>query len=304
MSCFLCQSQETQILPKIDLTTRVRCPVCGYYAISDLLVVANSIPDGQSYLLSALTRQANALGNCLTLTTTNISELIASAPNFATPLENLNRALLLIKQRQIRADEYVVFNLNTDYPLFFARDRNEVDYFLNVLAKQGLIEPPFTTLISEGGARLTPMGWQRAIELQKTMRESDQAFVAMSFTPEMTDAWQNGFKPALESAGFHPYRVDQEEHNEKIDDRIITEIRRSGLLVADFTGHRNGVYFEAGFAMGLGIPVIWTCRQTDIATAHFDTRQYNHVVWENPEEIKIKLALRIAATLPERHLKS
>lgn len=46
--------------------------------------------------------------------------------------------------------------------------------------------------------------------------------------------------------------IGSKEHSNKIDDEIIGEIRRSAFIVADFTGHRGGVYFEAGFAMGLG----------------------------------------------------
>jgi len=108
-----------------------------------------------------------------------------------------------------------------------------------------------------------------------------------------------GFSPALEENGYVPMRIDAVQHNEKIDDRIIAEIRRSGLLVADVTGQRGGVYFEAGFAMGLGIPVIWTCRDDEIANVHFDTRQYNHVVWSTPSDLREKLNLRIQASLPK-----
>ena len=78
---------------------------------------------------------------------------------------------------------------------------------------------------------------------------------------------------------------------------IVAEIRRSSLLVADFTGHRGGVYFEAGLAMGLGIPVIWTCRTDCVSELHFDTRQYNHIVWTDVPELKTKLVNRIAATV-------
>ena len=91
------------------------------------------------------------------------------------------------------------------------------------------------------------------------------------------------------------------EHNEKIDDKIIAEIRKSGILVADLTENNQGVYFEAGLAMGLGIPVIWTCRKDNFESIHFDTRQYNYIVWENPGELKEKLKNRIEATNPIRN---
>jgi len=78
--------------------------------------------------------------------------------------------------------------------------------------------------------------------------------------------------------------------------------RRSGFLIADVTGHRQRVYFEAGFAMGLGLSVIWTCKENEIAQAHFDTRQFNHVLWTTPAELQDRLKLRIRATIPGARL--
>ena len=40
------------------------------------------------------------------------------------------------------------------------------------------------------------------------------------------------------------------------------------FVVADVTNHRNGVYFEAGYAMGMGLPVIWMCHKDDMKEAH------------------------------------
>ena len=88
------------------------------------------------------------------------------------------------------------------------------------------------------------------------------------------------------------------EHNNDITDEIIAEIRKSRFLVADFTRQRGGVYFEAGFAKGLEIPVIFTCKEDEIDQVHFDTRQYNHILWKDPEDLYLKLKMRILATLP------
>jgi hypothetical protein len=44
----------------------------------------------------------------------------------------------------------------------------------------------------------------------------------------------------------------------------MAEIRRSRFVVADYTGQRNGVYFEAGFGLGLGLVVIPTCRADEV----------------------------------------
>jgi nucleoside 2-deoxyribosyltransferase len=112
------------------------------------------------------------------------------------------------------------------------------------------------------------------------------------------DAYFNGIKKAIEATGYEAVRIDLKEHNQKICDLIMSEIRHTGFLVADFTGHRHGVYFEAGFALGLGLPVIWTCRKQDIENAHFDTRQYNHILWETADELCTKLKNRVLATIP------
>jgi len=118
----------------------------------------------------------------------------------------------------------------------------------------------------------------------------------------MNDAYEHGIKKAIATCGFRSLRIDAKETNNKICDEIIAEIRRSRFLVADFTEHRGGVYFEAGFALALGLPVIWTCRTDQLEELHFDTRQYSHVVWSNPDELYSKLVNRIAATIPGARL--
>jgi nucleoside 2-deoxyribosyltransferase len=174
--------------------------------------------------------------------------------------------------------------------------RQELDYLLDQLLKLGRL----STL--EGAesihlVRLSLDGWRRVEELAEHQRRSKQAFVAMWFDPSLSMVYSEGIQPALTATGFDGVRVDALEHNDKIDDRIISEIRRSGLLVADFTGHRAGVYFEAGFAMGLGIPVIWCCRSDCIDDVHFDTRQYNHIVWQDSADLRLRLTARIRATV-------
>jgi hypothetical protein len=67
--------------------------------------------------------------------------------------------------------------------------------------------------------------------------------------------------------------------------------------VADFTGHRAGVYFEAGFALGLNLPVFWTCRKDNLTDLHFDIRQFNCIDWNDPGELAHRLQKRIEAVI-------
>ena len=123
----------------------------------------------------------------------------------------------------------------------------------------------------------------------------------MWFDESMNHAWEAAIKPGIEDAGYEAVRVDQQEHVNKVDDQIIAEIKRSRFIVADFTqgsdGARGGVYYEAGYAHGIGIPVIFTCKSDSLTNVHFDTRQYNHIVWEDMDELRKNLANRICAVV-------
>ena len=137
---------------------------------------------------------------------------------------------------------------------------------------------------------------------------SNQAFIAMWFDESMEDAYEKGIAPAVREAGYEPLRIDRKDHNNKIDDEIIAEIKRARFLVADFThgetGARGGVYYEAGLAHGLNIQVIFTCREDALDDVHFDTRQYNHITWKTPEELRERLMQRISATIGDGPLKN
>ena len=179
-------------------------------------------------------------------------------------------------------------------------DWDEVVYFLDYIYQMGWIQGQRS---GEGWfyGGPTVVGHSRIANQQASV-DSSQAFIAMWFDDSMT-ACRDGIELGIGDAGYKPFRIDQKEHINKIDDEIIAEIRRSRFLVADFThgedGARGGVYYEAGFAHGLGIPVIFTCRQDAVCTLHFDTNHYNHIVWANPEELREKLKNRILAVIGE-----
>ena len=151
--------------------------------------------------------------------------------------------------------------------------------------------------------RVSVEGHARVDELRRegNVSESTQCFIAMWFHESMNDAFEKGIEPAIEETGYEPFRIDRKEHINKIDDEIIAEIRRSRFLVADFTqgedGARGGVYYEAGVAYGLEIPVIHTCREDLIDTLHFDTSHINHIVWSSPADLREKWKNRILAVI-------
>ncbi|MFI5088884.1 MAG: hypothetical protein ACHP7P_02345 [Terriglobales bacterium] len=139
----------------------------------------------------------------------------------------------------------------------------------------------------------------RLMEIQQSGRQSDQAFVAMWFTAETNLLYDEAIAPAVRDAGYRPFRVDRHEHVNRIDDEIIAQLRRSRFMVGDFTGQRQGVYYEAGFMGGLGRRVIWMCPKEELHQVHFDTRQYSFIVYEDPAAARKGLYNRILAVEDE-----
>lgn len=184
----------------------------------------------------------------------------------------------------------------------WAMNRDEVFYlFYTYLRDKKLVIPER----ERSGAQIAPEGWDYLHRLRHVNPDSQIGFCAMWFDGSMDQTWSDAMGPAIAAAGYNPIRIDQYPHNNRIDDEIIAKIRQSRFVVADFThgdeGDRGGVYFEAGFALGLGLPVIHTCRQDmiDDHRIHFDNRQYNFVTWQEDKLPDFMTALqnRIEATI-------
>lgn len=174
--------------------------------------------------------------------------------------------------------------------------QQSVDYMKGFLESRHLLGFP-PNILGNFSTYITPKGWEHLDSLKyRSTKDEKNVFVAMWFHEEMSiiDAV---ISKVIISCGYRPIRIDREEHNNKIDDEIIASINKSKFVICDFTGHRGGVYFEAGYAKGIGLPVIWTCKDNDVDGLHFDTRQYNHILWNDGDDLDVKLTNRIKATI-------
>ena len=224
------------------------------------------------------------------------SERVNAAVSFYGTQTKVGGGILVDSQGAPRFDDFLALTESTT---------DEARPLVEMMEAMGLIKrwPNERT-------QLNPGGWLRFEELQAKEVRSSQAFVAMWFDPTMEEPYKNGLHRAIYDSGYDPRRVDQQHHHlTKVDDEIIAEIRRSRFLVADFTCEqgkvRGGVYFEAGFAMGLNIPIIWTCKDSSIKDLHFDTRQYPHIPWKDSTDLYGQLKARIGALIgdgPKRRI--
>ena len=150
---------------------------------------------------------------------------------------------------------------------------------------------------------ITPGGWERIKELRKRVPvEKSQIFVAMWFSPKVDETFA-AIKDTIEQEGLKAYRIDKHEYNNNICAEMFAEIQRSSALIADYTGNRPNVYYEAGFAKGLGIPVIMLICKSDFEDnskkPHFDIAQYNFIVYDGLDDLKQRLHQRLRAMFPQ-----
>ena len=293
-TCYICDKEmrEFQWSPGYI----VDCDFCGKYKPSELLLQKlYEHPLQNRYLYSGAIRELFWLSGREVLVE-DLTVLLESVSAPKNPIEQIDRLLLYIAQNTSSIDAGVPYEY-TLVPVAYAKSNNE----LNAIVKMAQDHAGYIFTGGIGDPILITMaGWQRVEEISKVRRDSSQAFVAMSFDKDLFEVWRDGFYPALNEVGYDPIRVDTQQTNHKIDNKIIADIRKSGLVVADFTGQKNGVYYEAGFAEGLGIEVIYSCRDTDIKNLHFDTRQYSHIVWTDLADLRKQLINRVEATLPNR----
>jgi len=182
-------------------------------------------------------------------------------------LEKMDRALELLNKKTKFVGDEILVKIDNDYPEYHCFFPIELQNVLRFLCKEGFCNAsdhknPQNSLV------IASKGYERLRKLKDPGKDSRQCFVAMWLDPEMNNVYYNVIEKAIEykedgesEPRFKALRINNEPHLNDINDEIIAQIRRSRFMVCDLTGYRGGVYFEAGFAKGLGLKVIYTCRK-------------------------------------------
>ena len=78
-----------------------------------------------------------------------------------------------------------------------------------------------------------------------------------------------------------------------IDNIMRVQIRDCSFVLVDLTHDNSGAYWEAGFAEGLGKPVVYICERSKFEEfkTHFDTNHCTTVLWSNDKVDKFKANL-------------
>jgi len=177
------------------------------------------------------------------------------------------------------------------------RDEDSVErearYILNHLKNCDYIECN-PVLLEDSYIQISPEGYARIDVLQKHTANSRNVLVAMKFGDDTRDL-REAIRKGITDAGYIAIFIDEVQHNEFITPELLKHIRDSKFVVVDLTHQNNGAYFEEGYAMGLGKPVIQLCQKD--TRLHFDIAQKNTIMWATEADIPERLTNRIKATI-------
>ena len=289
--CFICGTTHTAA-PHDPKLVHQKCPRCGEFKLTvEAYTIIKNQADADRVKISGWVSDQNRTGVVPEISADVLKQV--SARPLPTIVERADRLLL----EALREQDRLTWDFDIDQPRYLAatysKGIDDVTYLAEMLVDEGLVK----LFAGDGIYRILPHGHIAADKLIYRTAPGDKGFVAMWLDEDLKSAYEKGFQVGILNAGYDPVRVDRVEHTNRIDDEIIARIRTAAFVVADFTGHRGGVYFEAGFALGLGHQVIWTCRKDDMQDLHFDIRQYNTIDWDNPKDLATRLQHRIEATV-------
>jgi hypothetical protein len=121
------------------------------------------------------------------------------------------------------------------------------------------------------------------------------AFVAMPIDPDRHDLADllDAIKEAAGRCGIQAERIDEDLSNERITDRILHSISAAQHVIVDLTDERPNVFFEAGYAHGLGKTPIYVAKHG--TKLHFDLKDYPVICFRSLKELKEQLEARLRA---------
>ena len=335
MECFFCCNSERVIERRKDSSpfeadkNIYDCPRCGPisipYVLSSILA-GDKFNDRQKRIISICLRtsyEKDKNKSPIQLSMQDLEQFLNSYREMDA-IEKMDHTLLILDKKSEYYGASLKVDIQNDYPLYHCFEQRELHSQLKLLKESGFIYS-LDPSNPHNSSRITVKGYERLRELRKVNKDSRQCFVAMWFADEMEEVFKKAIKPAIEYSEtgraepkFKALRISDKEHTNDINDEIIAEIRRSRFMVCDLTGYRGGVYWEAGFAYGLGLEVIYTCREDWLKTIeselfdkdgnmfkvkqegiHFDLEHRSRIQWrmDNLPVFKKKLLDRIKAVI-------
>ena len=161
------------------------------------------------------------------------------------------------------------------------------DNLINELEELGLLRIGKTVPTFGGNifmnVNLSLEGWEEYEKGKHGDFEGDYGFMAMEFGDDCLDKlFREVMKPAIqEQLNMDLINLNDVARAGVIDDIMRAKIKDAKFVIADLTNDNHGAYWEAGYAEGLGKPVIYICEKMKFKekSTHFDVNHCTTVSW-------------------------
>ena len=129
-------------------------------------------------------------------------------------------------------------------------------------------------------------GWREYEQAKRGSFEGNYGFVALEFNdPELDQLLVTTKAAVLAEMGYDLIDMRDVEQAGVIDNIMRLKIADAAFMLADLTHRNPGAYWEAGYAEGLGKPVVYICRRDvfDRGETHFDTNHCTIIPWSSDD---------------------
>ncbi len=214
---------------------------------------------------------------------------------FINPLEQRINIIRYIGDKVTEKGRMIELNIGDIAQLNEIADETSLFYLMEELKERDEVKFLLSTLESwyydvnlrYHDVNLSLEGWKIYEEEKRGMVAGNYGFIAMEFdNNELETFVQEVVKPTVKKMGHRLIDVRDVSQAGIIDNIIRSQIRSARFVIADLTHDNNGAYWEAGYAEGLGKPVIYICEKTKFEEkrTHFDTNHCTTVLWSRDDD--------------------
>ena len=314
IKCFVCQNAEAckKTLDNGD-ESRFECDICGHYSLNiPTLKIQGRAFAVNNWNLTSLqravlshrirTQSATAENRPFRITADVLKSLRSSAklPHYAVQAANLIR---YIGDEVSRSNKSIAFlpmrEMDYHYAVIGALDSKAVMRLTKELVERKIFTADNIVGSSYVDVTLSLDGWKQYEAEKRGGFDGNYGFIAMQFgEADLDDFVEKVVKPAVKNAiGCDLVTLHDVATAGVIDNILRVKIRDAKFVIADLTHDNRGAYWEAGYAEGLGKPVIYICEKTqfDEKKTHFDTNHCTTVPWSRDDDAGF--CERLTATL-------
>lgn len=286
--------------------TYYSCQRCGDYAMTGTLAatIAHHIA-GSVEVVSKISNYIRKMQKAGTepLLFDDTVKFIKENTSIPNPSEQASSFILWLGDNLSSPGQMIKIHVLAHQSIMGAKTPEGFMLVLKYLFDEGFLEGTIHKTAPVASGTLSMKGWNYYESMKHGAASSRKAFMAMQYGEDILDkVFKECFRPSVKATGYELIRLDESPKAGLIDDKLRVEIRTSRFLISDLTHGNPGAYWEAGFAEGLGKPVIYTCEKGKFESekTHFDTNHHLTVLWKLSDlrDAAEQLKATIRATLP------